>query len=173
MIIGVLLSVPAMAHEDFEIAEQLMKDKVACDQLTDEQLEGIGDFIMEQMHPGELHEQMDAMMGGEGSESLTQMHIAMAKRLYCHEANATYGMMGNNSMIGGMMGAMMGGQGMMAGQQGGKTMMGYGSYGMSYGYGIGWGLLNLIYLALAAFVVGIIFWWTKKLVLAEHKGRNH
>ena len=72
MIIGVLLSVPAMAHEDFEIAEQLINESIPCSQLSEDQLEMIGDYVMEQMHPGEQHEIMDQMMGAEGSESLRQ-----------------------------------------------------------------------------------------------------
>ena len=197
MIIGVLLSVPAMAHEDFEIAEQLINESIPCSQLSEDQLEMIGDYVMEQMHPGEQHEIMDQMMGTEGSESLRQMHITMAKRFYCKEPvnntmmSGMMGMMGSMSgimddsgsgMMGdksdeGMMGSMIG-SGMM-GRTTGCTMHGGGKMaygmmgnGMTGGY-FWWGLLKLVYLAGAAFVVGIIFWWTKKLVLGEHKGRNH
>jgi len=55
------------------------------------------------MHPGEAHEMMDQMMGGEGSESLKQAHINIARRIYCNENVG--GMMGGNMMAGrGMMG---------------------------------------------------------------------
>ena len=43
---------------------------------------------MEQMHPGESHKSMEQMMDGEGSETLRQTHIAMAKRFYCNERAA-------------------------------------------------------------------------------------
>src|SRR3989338_697642 len=85
------------AHKpDFGETKQLIDSGISCDKLTDEQLESIGDYYMEQMHPGEAHEMMDQMMGGEGSESLRQVHINMAKRLYCNEnVYIGYGMMGS------------------------------------------------------------------------------
>ena len=97
------------AHEhNFTETKQFIDSGISCDKLTDEQLEAMGDYYMEQMHPGEAHEIMDNMMGGEGSESLKQVHINMAKRLYCNEnVYIGYGMMG-----GGMMNMMMG-SGMM------------------------------------------------------------
>jgi len=100
----ILLPVNISAHsdEDFAQAEALMNQSVSCNQFTDEQLELIGDYYMEQMHPGEAHEYMDQMMGGEGSESLRQMHINIASRIYCGETSyAGYGMMGSyNGMMG-------------------------------------------------------------------------
>jgi len=70
------------ANENFTEAEKLIGEKVSCDNLSEEQLEEIGDYYMEQMHPGESHEYMDKMMGGEGSESLRAMHIQMAGEMY-------------------------------------------------------------------------------------------
>src|SRR3989338_4638663 len=67
-------------EEIFKEAKQLIDAKTPCNELTEDQLEHIGDYLMEQIHPGEAHEVMDKMMGGEGSESLKFMHIAMAKR---------------------------------------------------------------------------------------------
>lgn len=113
-----LHTVYAHTEQDFTEAEQLINSKISCDKLTESQFELMGDYYMEQMHPGEAHELMDKMMGGEGSESLKQMHIQMAKRLYCNEdAGGMMGggmmnmMIGNNMLQGGMM-QMMGG-GMM------------------------------------------------------------
>ena len=62
----------ANEEETFAAAEKIIKQKTSCDALTDDQLESIRDYYMEQMHPGELHEIMDERMGGEGSESLRQ-----------------------------------------------------------------------------------------------------
>lgn len=73
-----------------------------CSKLTDEQLETLGDSVMEQNHPGQAHEAMDQMMGGEGSESLKQMHINMGRGyLGC-------GVNGSTNYYPGFMGGMMG-----------------------------------------------------------------
>ena len=91
-------------EETFETAEHLINEKIPCSELSDEQLEVIGDYYMEKMHPGEAHEAMDNMMGGEGSESLKQAHIQMAETHYCDNfSSSSFGMMGN---YGGMMGMM-------------------------------------------------------------------
>ena len=91
--------VVAQEEHDFTKTKQLVDSGVSCNQLTNEQLEEIGDYYMEQMHPGEAHEYMDRMMGGEGSESLKQAHINIARRIYCNE-NVGIGMMGGNMMAG-------------------------------------------------------------------------
>src|SRR3989344_4266294 len=82
-----IVAVLAQESHDSEIEEgkKLVESKTSFGKLGNEQLEAIGDYYMEQMHPGESHELMDSMMGGEGSESLKQVHINMAKRLYCNE----------------------------------------------------------------------------------------
>ena len=100
--IVILLSINfiiAHSEEDFSQAQALINQSISCDEITDNQLELIGDYYMEQMHPGEAHEYMDQMMGGEGSESLRQVHINMALNIYCKE-NTSY----RYGMMGGMMG---------------------------------------------------------------------
>lgn len=76
------------AHSDETLleAEHIIEEQTSCDELTDTQLAAIGDYYMEQTHPGEEHEYMDEMMGGEGSENLEAMHISMAYRFYCDES---------------------------------------------------------------------------------------
>src|SRR3989344_1756471 len=87
-------------NNGIEEGKKLVESKINCDKLSNEQLESIGDYYMEQMHPGEAHEIMDNMMGGEGSESLKQVHINMARRLYCNDnVYIGYGMMGSGGMM--------------------------------------------------------------------------
>jgi len=142
---------------EFAEAKKLIDAKTPCSKLTENQLEIIGDYLMEQMHPGEAHELMDRMMGGEGSESLRLMHIAMAKRIYCNDASGmvSYGMMGYD-----MMGA---GKGISYG--GMRNMMGYNfGYGMmgNVGYGY-WGFLNFLSLVLVMGLTILVYLWIIKL----------
>ncbi len=103
IILAVFMVLAQEEEHDFTKAKQLIDSKISCTNLTNEQLEAIGDYYMEQMHPGEAHEYMDRMMGGEGSESLKQVHINIARRIYCNENVG--GMMGGGMMVGrGMMG---------------------------------------------------------------------
>lgn len=96
----------ASAHEHnheqmFAEAKQIIDANVSCDKLTDHQFEALGEYYMEQMHPGEAHERMDRMMRNMmGEEGLRRMHINMGKRMYC-------GGMGGGMMGDGMMGGMM------------------------------------------------------------------
>ena len=128
-------------EHDFAEIKELIDSGISCDKLTEEQLEGIGEYYMEQMHPGEAHEMMDKMMGGEGSESLRQMHITMAKRLYCNEDIS--GMMNSGGMMNMMMGGNMMGNNMMQ-----SGMMGNLEYGFGY-----WNLIDTLYVIL---LIGLI-----------------
>ncbi|MFH1391882.1 MAG: hypothetical protein ABIH20_06225 [Candidatus Diapherotrites archaeon] len=155
-----LLAMPfaiADSGHDFSEAEAIVSQKTPCESLSQEQLASVGDYYMEQIHPGEQHESMDAMMGGEGSESLKQMHIAMTYRFYCSglsdEANQYYGMMGSGYSNYGMMGSgMMGG--MMDGTYGPGMM--YNNYGSNPIAGT-IGTANSVLFALALVVVIIFF----------------
>lgn len=118
--------VAAQEHNLAE-AEELVKSQISCSELNDEKLEIIGEYLMEQMHPGEQHVAMDEMMGGEGSISLREMHITIAKRIYCGE---------------GAGGGMMMGPGMMGGM------------GPGYGYGYGIGAAQLFFWLLILAVIG-------------------
>ena len=124
----------AITQQEIKEAKGLIDSKVDCKSLSDSQLEIIGEYEMELMHPGDSHEAMHKMMGlKEGSEPEKQFHINMAKTIYCGESG---GMMG-----GGMMSMMMGGN------------TGYGMMG-NYGYGLGyWNFLNVLY---AILLIGLI-----------------
>ena len=146
--------------EEFAEAKKLIDAKTPCSSLNENQLENIGDYLMEQMHPGQAHELMDKMMGGEGSESLRLMHIAMAKRLYCNDINSSvnYGMMGY-----GMMGTGLGrgtNYGGMMGMMG--SNFGYGMMGSGYGLGY-WNFINFLSIVLLLGLIVLVYLWIIKL----------
>ncbi len=156
MIFVLVIGIAAADNDDFAEAEKIIDAKTPCSKLSEPQLETLGDYFMEQMHPGEAHELMDKMMGGEGSESLRLMHISMAKRLYCNDVGgavnygiAGYGMMGNYGKTGdgGMMNMM-------------GYNFGYGMMGQGYGYSA---FFNFLALLLAIGLVVLVYLWIFKL----------
>lgn len=140
-----LSAASANGNHDFNETKKLIDSGKSCSQLTSGQLEEIGDYYMELMHPGKEHEMMDQMMGGEGSESLEQAHINIARRLYCNES----------TIFGGMMGSGMMGYGMMDG-----SMMG-GSWGITAVLGLVFWILLIVLIVLA------IIWLYKKITGRE------
>lgn len=146
----------AITQQEIDEAKDLIDSKANCDKLTNEQLEIIGEYYMEQMHPGEQHEMMDQMMGGEGSDDLKQMHITMGRNFYCEE-NGMMGMMpmmmdmmgGGNMMNEGMMG-----QNMQNGMMQGMSSGGY------YGY---WNFLNVLHAILLIGLIILVYLWIIKL----------
>lgn len=152
MVVILLLNfslVSAHTQQELNEAKSLINSKVSCNKITDEQLELIGEYYMEQMHPGESHELMHQMMGlKEGSEAEEQFHINMAKAIYCGEANAfgAGGMMG-----GGMMNMIRGIQNPT------QTNMVQGMMG-NFGYGLGyWNPLNFLYAILLIGLIILVF----------------
>jgi len=135
--------VSAITQQEIKEAKGLIDSKANCKNFSDSQLEIIGEYYMEQMHPGESHELMHQMMGlKEGSKAEEQFHINMAKVIYCGEAN---GVMGYGMMGGGMMNMMMGG----------GNMMGYGMMGNNpFGY---WNFLNFLYTILLIGLIILVF----------------
>lgn len=162
MLMIILLAFSGMIFATMDIneqdaAKQLISSNESCDKLSQDQLELIGDYYMEQMHPGEAHERMDLMMGGEGSDNLRNAHIQMALVLYCGQTNTsiTYGgMMGmmpfmyRSGFGGGMMGYPYGG--MM-----GYDMMGYGGWG--------WIVALAFWVLVFAALVLLVFWLYKNI----------
>jgi hypothetical protein len=142
-----LLSANGDHQSEIEEGRQLVESGVDCDKLTNEQLETIGEYLMEQMHPGEAHEAMHEMMGmEEGTEYHEQVHVNMAKMMYCGERGA---------MSSGMMDMMMGRTGMMGSS--GNMMTGYANYGYFGGMGIfGWLFMILVIVALVLLIMWLI-----------------
>jgi len=114
--------------------------------ISDDDWERLGDAVMELQHPGQAHEVMDQMMGGEGSEILRQMHINMGKAYLGYGGNYGSGMM-RDGMMGG----------------GGFPMMGFGSMmgyaGNSGVYGI---LGGITWIALVIFLVAGAYFFIKQ-----------
>ncbi len=116
-LVGILLLVnSAYAHMEIASVEDVMNSmmknqaitdvkQLDCSKISNLEFESLGDAVMEKMAGShELHEQMDAMMGGESSESLRQMHIVMGQNwLNC----GVQGMMATGGMMGGYMMPMM------------------------------------------------------------------
>ena len=137
----------AAPEHDYAATKKLIDSNLSCDQLSQEQLETIGEYYMEQMHPGEAHELMDEMMGGESSDSLKQMHIQMAKKLYCHEDVG--------EMMGGGAGSMMGSD-MMNTMMGGGNMMGSGMMGNAGMMNSYFGSVSILYYLLVALLLALL-----------------
>ena len=133
----------------FEQAKELIDSQITCDDLSESQFEMIGEYYMELMAPGEMHEIMDARLGGEGSESLRLAHVNIGKMQYCGEYGGMSGvgfMMGGSGMYGssdfGMYGDLDSNSGWMSSGM-------FGNYNKSYGV-FGWvvGLLIIVVLVL-------------------------
>ncbi len=140
----------AVTQQEIKEAKSLIDSKASCKSLSDSQLEIIGEYEMELMHPGDSHELMHKMMGlKEGYEPEKQFHINMAKTIYCGETNAfgSGGMMG-----GGMISMMMGGNMMNYG------MMGSNPFGYGYGYWSFWNIIwSLFWIGLIVLVIWLIY----------------
>ena len=156
-----LTAVYANGEHDFSEAEAIIKNKIPCNELTDAQLEELGDYYMELMHPGEAHKLMDARMGGEGSESLRAVHISMGRSFYCRD---------NSAMMGGMMGMMgTGGMGMMGtafGMMGNYVAGSYSPWGNPW-WMSGW--MIFFWLLFWGGVVWLIVWLIRQ---TAEKGRG-
>ncbi len=174
-----LVSANGDHKSEIEEGKKLVESNIDCDELNDEQLEAIGEYYMEQMHPGEAHEAMHKMMGiEEGTEYHEQFHVNMAKMMYCGESgmmgSGMMGMMpmmmgGGNMMNRGMMNMMMGmnGYGGMMNGQTPQTNMMQGMIG-NLGYGFGyWGFWNIIWLLFWIGIIVLIIWFIYKFTIKK------
>ena len=153
LLLGIGLS-SAITQQEISEAKGLIDSKITCDKLTDNQLERIGEYYIEQMHTGNSHVQMHKVMGiQEGSDAERQLHINMAKTIYCGESG---GMMGS----GGMMNMMMG-----------NNMMGGGTIGnyQTYGFGLNTMYVILVFGLIILVYLGIIKLWKGDLFQGKRK----
>ncbi len=164
-----LMSTTAVAHtgeDELAVGKELVEEGASCDNLGDEQLEAIGEYLMEQMHPGEAHELMHQMMGiAQGTSYHDQFHVNLAQAMYCDTATGGAdaatggsGMMGAGGMM--PMMRMMPMMSAMAGQgaQGMMGSFGYGSYGSGYS-----NLVNVLYVVLLLGLIGLVYFWLLKM----------
>ncbi len=109
------------------------QNQVDCSKVTQTQFENLGDAVMGSGITEQQHQAMEQGMGGEGSATLSQVHIAMGERFLGCPVNSNYGF--------GMMG-------------------GYGPGGHMGGYGIGGVLFFLVSLVVLVDLVlaGIWLW---------------
>ena len=87
----VLLVFPLVsAQGETEQIQDLVKNKVSCSKLSEQQLELIGEYYMEQMHPGEEHIALMKQIGGLDSETVRKEHFKIAQENYCDDFNFPY-----------------------------------------------------------------------------------
>lgn len=99
-------------HEELEVVigelvekyEVESKSDLDCELVSDDDLVRLGDAVMERMHPGERHEEMDRMMGGEESEGWWNIHLQMGRNYLGCDKDSPAVVWGG--AIGGMMGRM-------------------------------------------------------------------
>ena len=146
LVVLLCISIAVAQDADIDAGKQLVDGKIPCDQLTENQLVQIGDYIMETMHPGDAHKQLEQQLGGEDSEQLKQAHLQMAQRMYCGRGMGTQsgGMMGSRSY----------------GMMGWDKDTGHGRYEGEGRERIGFVLCSILAYAAAAFLFSVIFWGT-------------
>jgi uncharacterized membrane protein len=119
--------------------------------ISDDQWERLGDAVMELQHPGQAHEIMDQMMGGEGSESLSQMHINMGKAYLGYGSSFGPGMMGGNLMGNWNNNSLRGGGNYMMGSFSTNPMG-------TFGWGFGWIFMILLWGLIILGIVALVKW---------------
>src|SRR3989338_7102221 len=144
------LTLDQMLQQMYEAQGVSRISDIDCEKIDDHTLEDLGDAFMSVVHPDpDVHEAMDQMMGGEGSESLRFAHIRMGQSYLGCSGGSWYGPMMGSATGYGMMGS-----GMMGYNYSGKSwdMMGQGSWGSS-----AWTFMSVFWISLWILIVlGII-----------------
>lgn len=159
-------SVEAIIAEIRKDQNVAITDQIDITKVTSAQLEELGDSVMEKViGNNSVHERMDIVLGGDGSASLTAVHIRVGYNYLVGIPITMMTFMGAGGMMGGFsysnqigsyqgFGNMMGGYGYYN-QIG--TLPGYG--GMMGGFGWIWMIIGL--LGLITFVVVVVYYATR------------
>jgi len=160
---------PDQVVDEIRVAQGLQKGQdIQCPQVTDAQLEELGEAVMDVMHPNQdVHAWMDRMLGGQGSQSLALMHRNLGARYLGCWGQAKAGTWGPGMMMGP---GMMTGPGMMGNWNGSGAdprawhwnrkggwlpMMNWG-YGGMMGYGLGGWIMWIIFIAVIVLIVYLL-----------------
>ena len=147
IIMVLVLALGVVADDMIAQGQAIVQQGLSCDKLSDDQLQSVGEYLMEQMHPGPAHDAMDKMMGLDQNPTEDKaFHVRLAQSMYCGQG----GMMGGN-----------GGYGMMSGYRG--MMGGNGGYGM-----MGWTgstpVMGILWLVILVGLAILVWLWVIKLI---------
>lgn len=68
---------------EYEIGKTLVAQNVSCENLSDFELEMIGDYYLETKYPGDYHRLIDSGFGSRNEEEINQFHRDVAYEYYC------------------------------------------------------------------------------------------
>jgi len=147
VIVLIMLSSLVIADGDFTQAEELIKNNVPCSQLSDVQLNLLGEYYMEQMYPDETHPILHEMIVGKAQ--LFQLHGALARSFYCGDHAVL-----QTETMNFLMGRSLEGFPMLVQSQAGMSPTGYGATG----YPSVLKFTSVLYILLLATLIVLIVW---------------
>lgn len=93
IVVALFASAESMNLDKIEEGKRLARSQARCEDMNEGQLEAIGEYLMEQMHPGSAHEAAHRMMGlEEGTLEHEKFHVNLTKSMYCGAGD--WGMLG-------------------------------------------------------------------------------
>jgi uncharacterized membrane protein len=138
------------------------KEKINPDKVSPKLLEELGDSVMEKtIGNHDRHEQMDKMMGGDGSASLTAMHQGIGYSFLTGNIN-DMGMMGYGSMMNGLNKSKFGFRG--------GNMMWNNGYGMM-GFDGGW-IFGIIFFIFIVVLIGLVILFIVKIFTKSNSNKD-
>lgn len=130
--------------------------EIACNKITDDQFEKLGEIAMAVAHPDpEEHEKVEIMMGGEGSAMLRTAHIKMGREYFCGSGEMMMAM-GSPTMNQNMMSN----NSSLANWPENKNLNNDGQWQNHMSYmGAGWAFVILVWGLIIAIIVMTIKWF--------------